>query len=322
MTRFIIFLFLSISHSLEATDFPMNDLKFFADGLNIEGGTIPQKYLRKDQVWANLCVILDRPFEDGMEWQELTNLNTFPLKETTLLDYNEAQVNFAYATIMHYYMTHAHQIVNQSKDQVIKILIQVHRNTSGPSQLELLKNLILECYPYFQGFRQQKATSSKYELYTYFFPFINVEIDFCYGAVPENLGKIKKYEEFDIILSFSLVAGLHPDWKSGSLLVSDHYVPFSLKQLILSPNEEYFIRNHLKEILPDLIENQSKEGLRVINQQFGSLNFNKSHMQAKPLTKEDFKEATLLQVDGLFNPSQLPLNFKLVTISRAHEHAR
>lgn len=311
IARFVIFLFLSINHSLEANDFPLNYLKFFADGLNIEGGVIPQKYLRKEQIWANLCVILDRPFEDGVEWQELTNLNTFPLKEATILDYNEAQVNFAYATIMHYYMTYAHQIVNKSEDQVAKILIQVHRNTSGPNQLELLKNLILRCYPHFQGVKQQRVDSSKYELYTYFFPTINVEINFCYGTAPENLGEMKKYEEFDIILSFSLVAGLNPAWKSGSLLVSNHYIPFSLKQLNLFPKEEYFIRNHLKEVLPDLIENQSKEVLKLITQQFGSLNSNKSHMQAKPLTLEDFKEATLLQVDGLFNPSQLPPNFQL-----------
>lgn len=33
-----------------------------------------------------------QPFDDGIEWLELTNSNTFPLKEAVILDYNEPQV--------------------------------------------------------------------------------------------------------------------------------------------------------------------------------------------------------------------------------------
>ena len=76
-------------------EYPLEDLKNVADGLNIEGGSVCN-YLGEGQLWANLCVVLDRPFADGMEWQEITALNSFPLKETSILSYNEAQVNLAY----------------------------------------------------------------------------------------------------------------------------------------------------------------------------------------------------------------------------------
>src|SRR4051812_23409794 len=101
------FLFLAaITSFLIADEFSLDQLKHVADGLNIEGGTIYHKYLRREQIWSNLCIVLDRPFEDGIEWQELTNSNSFPLKEAAILDYNESQVNFTYATVMHYYITH------------------------------------------------------------------------------------------------------------------------------------------------------------------------------------------------------------------------
>jgi hypothetical protein len=43
---------------------------------------------------------------------------------------------------------------------------------------------------------------------------------------------------------------------------------------------------------------------------FRSLNSQKQVLEAKKITLQDFKEATLLEVDGDFNPSQLPSTFK------------
>lgn len=90
------FLLLVMASCLAAEELPMNQLKQIADGLNIEGGTIYHQHFRKNQIWSNLCVVLDRPFEDGVEWLKLTNSNSFPLKEAAIIDYNEPQVNFTY----------------------------------------------------------------------------------------------------------------------------------------------------------------------------------------------------------------------------------
>ncbi len=232
------------AHVLTAAEFAMNQLKLVVDGLNIEGGTIPLKYLKSNQIWANLCVILDRPFEDGVEWQELTQFNCFPLKEASIPDYNEAQVNVAYANMMYYYIMHSHELANKGHEQTVTILLQVHRNTSGPRHLELLEHILLECYPELEGIKQIKPSMSKYELFTYFFPKLNVEVVFCYGANPENLGEMGKYQAVDVILSFSLVAGMHPVWKSGSLLIPEQFIPFSLEDVIFSPRKRYFVENH------------------------------------------------------------------------------
>lgn len=310
---FALFILAVINSPLTADDYPMNQLRHFADGLNIEGGTIYRKYLQREQIWSNLCVVLDRPFEDGMEWQELTNSNIFPLKEAAILDYNEAQVNFAYATVMHYYITHAQQIAAKPANQKGKILIQVHRNTSGPRHIELLEQLLCQCYPDLEKVKHTRnaPTKSKYELFSYFFPNINVEVIYCYGVAPENLGELGEYSDVDIVLSFSLVAGLHADWKAGSLLIPNEHIPFSLKTVLLAKDSEYSVENHLNLILFDLLDKQSDEVIEIINKNFCSLNPQKNSHKAKKLTCEDFKKATLLQVDGLFNPSQLPPLFKL-----------
>lgn len=308
----VLFLLNVISRGLIADDeFHLMDLKHFADGLNIEGGTIQNKYLRQEQIWSNLCIVLDRPFEDGIEWQELTNSNTFPLKEAAILDYNEPQVNFTYATLMHYYIANAHKILAKPHNQIARILIQVHRNTSGPRHIELLEQLLCHCYPELKKIKQIREVLSKYELFTYFFPDINVQVDYCYGADPENLGNLGKYNEVDIVLSLSLVAGLHPEWKSGSLLIPDQHIPFNLKNCTLKLDGKYFVKNHLNQILCDLIRNQNDEILNNINNHFYSLNPQKRNLKAKKLSKEDFKNAILIQADGLFNPSQLSPTFKL-----------
>lgn len=300
-------------HILMADEFPLNQLKEIADGLNIEGGTIYQKYLRREQIWSNLCIVLDRPFETGIEWQELTNTNPFPLKETAILDYNEAQVNFAYATVMHYYITHAHKILKMPDHRTAKILIQVHRNTSGPLHIELLEQLLCQCFPELEKIKQipDDFSKSKYELSSYFFPEKNVQVDYCFGAAPENLGEQGRYCNSDIILSFSLVAGLHAKWKSGSLLIPKLHIPFSLKNTYLALEKCYFIQNHLNQILSDLIDNQNEAVLQEINNHFCSINPQKRNLEARKLTQEDFKKAILLQVDGIFNPSQISQTFKL-----------
>lgn len=143
---------------------------------------------------------------------------------------------------------------------------------------------------------------------------LNIEIKFCYGTAPENLGEMGKYQKVDIVLSFSLVAGLHANWKSGSLLIPDHFIPFSLGQVILSPSKQYWSRNHLRDALLDVIGSQSAEVLTMVNEQFGSFNPQKNHLKARTLLMEDFKEAVLLQVDGLFNPSRLPSHFNLESV--------
>lgn len=313
--RFIFVVTAAIVITLNAEELPISQLKHVADGLNIEGGTIAHQYLKRGQVWSNLCVVLDRPFEDGIEWQELTNRNSYPLKETSILEYNEAQVNYAYAIIMHHYITKAHEIIGKPEDQTAKILIQVHRNSSGPNHIDLLEKLLIACYPELAGTRQtsQSESRSKYELFSYEIPHLNVNIDYCHGAAPQNLGELGRYRDSDIVLSFSLVAGFHEEWISGSLLVPDIFIPFTLKEGRIEAQNSYTINNHLKQALFEIVSNQDNAVLEKINHHFSSLNPQKGDLKARKFYSADFKNAILLQADGMFNPSQLP---QIITIDR------
>lgn len=285
----IIFFFLCFFAYAYAQTRPLADLKNVADGLNIEGGSVCD-YLKEGKIWANLCVILDRPFADGIEWQTITDTNPFPLKEASLSDYNETQVNLAYALFLKYYIEQAHSIVKKPKTQPVKILLQVHRNTSGPHHLSLLRELV-------------DLIDPKQE---------NVELIFSYGTRPEHLAKEGKYDQADIVLSFSLVAGLHPQWPSGSLLIPKEHIPFSLKTLALEIDKKYLSRNHLLRALPEVIAQQNDNLIAQINARFPSKNPEKKGLRAKRLRSEDFKEATLLQVDDMFNPSRLPSQFSII----------
>lgn len=280
-----VLLFALLCFSCFSAEYPLNQLKNFADGLNDEGGTIYQKYLHEGQIYANICVVLDRPFEDGMEWLELNASNIYPLKEASILEYNETQVNLAYVSILHYYITHAQELTGCAQP---KILVQVHRNSSGPHHVALLKRLLDQCYP-------EDANT--------------ISLEFCYGADPHVFGKLGKYCDADIVLSFSLVAGFNPDWGPGTLLIPHEHIPFYLDNCFLDLENKYLVENHLSQIVKEIIQTQNEKVLSTINSEFNSLNPQKSHLTAKELLAEDFKIATLLHADGRFNPSQLNENY-------------
>jgi hypothetical protein len=298
--------------SVAEDDYPLNQIHLVADALNPEGGTIAQKYLQPHQVWANLCVVLDRPFQDGIEWDELTRNNQFPLKEASLLNYNEAQVNLAYAAILNYYITKAHKIAKKNVDDEVKLLIQVHRNTSGPKHLKLLESLLTYCYPELVGEKYTADQTCKQELFGYHFTENKVLAQFCFGTFPEYLGDMGKYKDADIVLSFSLVAGFHPNFPSGSLLIPTEWVPFSLGKMELYENQKYTVRNHIVEVIQEIIASQNDALIQSINRKFLSLNALKQDQKAKRLTLDDFKRARLVQVDGMFNPSKHGAKFTKV----------
>ncbi len=293
---------------LAANVHPLNELHRYGDALNIEGGTIPREYLTDKQLWSNICVVLDRPFEDGSEWQEITDANIYPLKESSLPEYNEASVNLAYVSILHYYIVNAQELLGKSPDSEATVLIQVHRNSSGPKQLELLNNLLTRCFPELRSEKQEGAF--KNELFRCFFPDLKVHVRFCFGVKSDSFIQQGIYNDADIVLSYSLVAGFNRDWQSGSLLIPKQWTPFPLSEMRIHQNQSYCCRNHLLEVLDTILKTQSNALINCVNENFHSPNPNKKQI-ADYLTRSDFKIANLLQVDGMFNPSQLPLCFEV-----------
>ena len=88
-------LFVILFPNLQAKFVKPEDLSQYAVALNIEGGLIPHKALSKDQIWANLTIILDRPMITGKTLEDITASNAYPLKEASIPSYNELKVNQA-----------------------------------------------------------------------------------------------------------------------------------------------------------------------------------------------------------------------------------
>lgn len=304
--RLLTNLILSISFfSFENLNYPNEKLKNFAEGLNIEGG-IPAKSLNKDQIWANLCIVLDRPLEDGIDLFEITDNNTFPLKESVIESYNEAQVNLSYLLVLRYYITEAHKLSKKNSNELTKLVIQVHRNGSGLAHLQLLDKLMKLGLADLQGKRVVPESKEKNSVSTYLFSKYHVLVEFRYGYSHET---ISNFEGQDIVLSISLASGLASDLPSGSLLIPDHFIPFNLKTMEISLLNSYKVQNHLLEALPSIIKKQKLSDLALINEKFLSSNSKKNNQIARLLYKEDFHRATLLQADGLFNPKLLSKSF-------------
>lgn len=274
---------------------PLTEIWNYGAALNIEGGRIPKQYLGKGQIWANLCFILDRPFYNGVELKDITHANVYPLKEANIMAYNERKAALATSLVLKYYIRNAHKLAALAEQTPAKVVVQVHRNSTGAAHIRFLEALIrlLKEETEHLGTSDQGA-----ELLA--FPQHKALLELRYGVHPSS------YESAHIVLSIGLAAGLHPSWQSGSIILPHRFVPFDLHAMVLMLNESYEVANHLVGVVEEVIALQDEQLLLAINHRFASLNPAKASEQTGALVKEDFLFATLLQVSGLFNPTQLP----------------
>jgi len=271
---------------LQGREYPLESLGTFANALNIEGGRVPRNKLRSDQIWANLCVVLDQPLCTGKDLDLITEENSFLLKECSILNFDETRVNLAYANILRYYLKNAHSIAQKSDNQIVRILIQVHRNRSGMEHISLLKALIADI------------------------PFdSSIELSWEYGVEPLAL---EKYSKQDIVISFSMVAGLDVSSSSGTLIVPSLFIPLDLRNMQLRADQIYLIENNLWKALPEIIQQQDMALNEVIARKSVSPNLNKSRSAVDNLTLNDFHRGTNIEVNGMFYPKQLPNHFNLL----------
>lgn len=281
--------------STEVISEPVSEIWQYGDALNIEGGLIPQRHLRKDQIWANLCFILDRPFYDGVELKDITRKNSYPLKEANIMDYNERRAALATAITLKYYITQTHTLKSLSDMDQSHIIVQVHRNSTGPAHLRFLKNLIeLMEFNFVDGGVTDKGAQ------LLIFPQYKVVMELRHGVIPTT------YEDADVVLSIGVAAGIHPSWKSGTVMVPHRFIPFDIHNMALMLPLTYEVKNHLSTVLDNVINLQDHELLYAINTHYASKNSTKSQEYTGALIKEDFRPARILQVNGLFNPSKIP----------------
>lgn len=279
------FVLLEIKSPIEAKEYALKQLGIFANALNIEGGRVARDRLRADQIWANVCVVLDQPLCTGIDLDTITQDNTFPLKESSLEAFDESRVNLAYYNILSYYLRHAHRIVGKGKDCLVRMMVQVHRNRSGPAHIALLKKLI-ENVPMEP----------------------QLELSWACGAEPLSL---EQYAQQDIVISVSMVAGLDSSSKSGTLILPNIFIPLDLRSMQLMLHGTYQAENHLWHILTDIIEQQDVSENACIAAQFASPNVKKPLSECRWLKLDDFRRGINVEANGMFYPHHLPTCFTL-----------
>lgn len=298
--------------SLAPKSFPLEALEAFADGLYCEGGAF-ERILRGNQIWTNLCAVLDTPFaKKGIEYAELERIKQkegYEIKEEALCDLNEHKVNLAYALVIHHYIVEAHRFAQKSSDQPVTVIVHTFRKRDGVKHAALLQNMLSMAFPDLKKIDVLRDASFEPERSRCYFPDHKVTVVFASGLAPEVYDEYQRNKTFaaaDIILTFSVNVGFRETWPAGTLLIPNHWIPFSGDKLELNL-KHYKGRNHLTHTIGEIIQARNHaSAVQRINELFIPKNSEKKEHRAVLLTEADFKKARLLESSGfVFNPSQL-----------------
>jgi hypothetical protein len=284
-------IFTSFLTNASSTTITGVDLPNYGDGFNIEGGKVAG-LLSEKQLWGNLNLILDRPFIEGKTLKTITEENNYPLKESSLLSFNDHQALYAYLLCSDYMIDQGRSLLKKEKDDSLNLLIHIHRNRSATAMQDMIETAFDNYYLSQDNYRQ-------------------TQLDFQSGYVEKNLSG---YKDYDIVFSLSLMGGLNPQLKSGTLTLSHTFIPFDEVAKELKLSQKYSCSNLFLTHLDDLLKQQNNKMLDSINDFFESPNPFKKGEKAIFLKKEDLIPSTVLQITDLWYPTQEYLE-KTITIS-------
>jgi hypothetical protein len=262
-----------------------SELYRISDGLNIEGGD-PYKRISKDHtngrkfLWVNLIVVLDRPLIDNVLFETIFNDNRFPLLENRIDNLNEHRFMAATLLIMQYYVQNCRELLHRSNSKPIKITVHVHQDPAMMELCRLINMHLCMLIDIPDGVEIEYLTDNP-----------------TYDMTDTN------YTETDILISLSQCAGLSPIHEPGTLYISDVFVPFQTKGFI-NINKQYKVKNDLIRRLGKILRSEFHlRTIHYVNQHYKSYNPLKQNHKTKILTKNDFVRTPILQVDGLWNPT-------------------
>lgn len=267
---------------------PLKDIFLYGDGFNIEGENL-SKYLTDKQKWMNMCVILDRPFIDKKTLSEITKSNPYLLKEMSILDYNEIQVNLFILLIIDYFK-------KQGKKE--SLLIQVHRGSSAIPFIDLIIS-ILKAFYTTEIFPDEE---NKFQVFNFTNGF---KLRFASGYKPETL---KHYPNYKTIFSLSLMGGLCPYFKSGTITLPSIFIPFDTKNKVIYSVFQTKTDNYLITKLDEILDVDQHLFFPVINS-FKSENPSKTST-ASIITPNSIAhtDVTILKLDELYDPTEAEFN--------------
>ena len=276
----------------------LSDLPKYGEALNIEGGVIPRFRLTEKQLWANLCFVLDRPLHDQKDLDEITDANSYPLKESSISEFNEPETLLATALTLKFYVENTHSITQMDDDEKATLMVQIHRNKSGPPHLERIVSIIEDLLPELE---LKKESGDKHQA-IYVSEKNQCTVKLCHGY---DAASLVDFEGADLVLSISLAAGLDPELKSGTILLPARFMPFDVNSHVLAKGATFEARNHLLESIDRVLDGQSETLVQQINERFLSPNPKKKDLLARELLDADFRRVTIIQASGLFYPKKM-----------------
>ncbi len=261
-----------------------SELYEIADCLNIEGGD-PERRLVQDHkdnqtkfIWANIIIDLDRPLIDNVIFEEIWNDNRFPLLENRIDNLNEHHFLAAFLMIIQYYIQNA-TLLLQKKTHNIKITIHLHQDPSRFELCDIINRYLHDLIPIPENIELEYLTDTP-----------------IFRQIATN------YSTTDILISLSQCAGLSPQYTPGTLHIANTFYPFDGNTIYKS--QAYTVNNDLFTRLPKILESEYNQlSVDYVNSHYKSYNPLKKDHQAHKLQQSDFIESKVLQISGLWNPT-------------------
>ena len=289
----------------------LKDLYQLADGFNIEGGNL-EICTTKNQRWMNICMPLNFPFETNktleqitlspkeqvipeLEIPSITQNNPYSLKEMSIDEYNECDVNLFLMLVIEYFRLEGESL-----------LIQVHQGKSVRIFIEKLSEMLLSHY---DDSIEIVFMEENLPIFRFDNGFI---LKLITGYEPNT---IKTHPEFKNLCSLSLMGRLNPDLIPGCITLPSSFVPFNVDTNIIDFSREYLVHNYLIDILDKVLSLRQENLFSLINN-YPSENLKKNH-KARRICSSDIRadNVRLLQINRLYNPSAEDYNtvVKIIT---------
>lgn len=227
-----------------------NQLYKIAEALNIEDGFLATRA----KIWANVTLVYDQPLQTHTDIYTYLNQKQQPLLGLRVPNFNVPQMFYNVLTIILYYF-------NKYPNKQFRLIFH---------QPEAFTQIDIFIKKHLSNFSTPKYTIQldKIDYYdtTYYF------------------------NQDDILLTFSLCAGLSPHLKPGDLIAADHFIPYIDNTIYKS--QEYTVRNDI------LLEKTQIETYQIPKLK----DYIESYYQTLITPYLNIQHLTMLQVNKLWSP--------------------
>lgn len=241
------------------------------------------------QIWSCLSVIIDRSAAKDFDSCPVEEYNLYSQTGSDISAW-KAKTHYAFLSVVHYYIINSQKIAEKSCDEQARIVVLFPECTGEHAELcdefvELADKCFADLAP--------KKITSEHNAHTHHYMKNNTVVHFQKGhnIQDESVGM------HDIIICLNRTVGLNADWKEGSLIMPERYVPADLDALSVRQGDSYEVNNHLVGALSEVLLNAKTNLPQELQSAFQGI---------EELCMQDFHSATVLQPQNGFNAKWLP----------------